>query len=189
MEARILQEAEGMIKEYAKAPREMRIDPTFCPTPRMHSWEAFAHFYASNPYDLNWLVLPTPLEGQPITKTWFVEACSSLEEKLKDIPNLSCQMLCKFMCLFKACLETFRVVKKERTDWSRYVDPDEQRGGIWLCNRLERLPVVGVLCVPPKFIVQLHEYLGGDVCNGICAFTQQNLQPFHDVPHYKILGT
>lgn len=27
------------IKEYAATPRELRIDPTFCPTPRRYSWE------------------------------------------------------------------------------------------------------------------------------------------------------
>ena len=65
------------LKEYAKAPRHLRVDPTFCPTPRMHTW-------------VNWLVLPIPPEGHPIIETWFLEACGALEEKFKDIPDLSC---------------------------------------------------------------------------------------------------
>ena len=38
----------GAIKEYTKAPRDLQIYPTFYPTPRMHMWESFARFYASN---------------------------------------------------------------------------------------------------------------------------------------------
>ena len=61
------------IESYAEAPRELRIDPTFWPTPRQFSWKDYEELLKDNPNALNYPLLPEIPHDQPMNETWFLE--------------------------------------------------------------------------------------------------------------------
>ena len=85
------------IENYAEAPRELRIDPTFCPTPRQFSWRDYEELLKDNPNTLNYPLLPEIPHDQPMNETWFLETCADIKAKYIEVLDLSYQMLVKIV--------------------------------------------------------------------------------------------
>ena len=113
------------IANYAEAPRALRIDPTFCPTPQRFSWKDYEELLKDNPNALNYPLLPEIPNDQSMNETWFLETCSDVKAKYKEVPDLSCQMLVKIMQLLLTCITTFQDVQHERSDWYKYDEPHQ----------------------------------------------------------------
>lgn len=67
-------------RDYAAAPRHLRIDPTFCPMPRRYTWPDYQQLLRDNPNALNYPLLPERSQDQPLNETWFLEACEDVEK-------------------------------------------------------------------------------------------------------------
>lgn len=93
------------IKEYAEAPRRMRIDLVFCPTPRQYTWDDFKRHQRCNPNLINFPQLPPPPieEDLPDEKSFLMTIESKLE-KYESAPDPSIVITCKFLRLFQDCI-------------------------------------------------------------------------------------
>ena len=112
------------IEDYAEAPRELCIDPCFCPVPRRYTWPEYEEKLRRNPNLLNYPKLSPPASYQPLTEENFLETLSSLYDKYHEVPDVSCRMLCKFVNLFTGCIETFKNIQYQRTQMSKFSDAD-----------------------------------------------------------------
>ena len=74
-----------MIKEYVEAPRDLTIDPKFCPFPHHHRWDKYEKMVECNPNALNFLKLPLPSYDQQISEAEFKEMIKGVLEKYKDV--------------------------------------------------------------------------------------------------------
>ena len=93
------------IIDYANAPRQCRIDPTFCPTPRRLSWETF--FALKNKY-LDYLNYPLlPLIDRFITHHYFISTLKYTIKIYEGVPNLAYKMLVKIAHMVLLIVDAF----------------------------------------------------------------------------------
>ena len=76
-----------------------------------------------NPNALNYPLCPKHLHDQPLTKTWFLEACADVEAKFINAMDLSCQMLVKIVQLPSTYINVFQDIQHQQTDWYNYDKP------------------------------------------------------------------
>ena len=112
------------IEDYAGAPRELCIDPCFCPVQRRYIWPEYEEKLRRNPNLLNYPKLPSPASDQPLTEENFLETLSSLYAKYHELPDVSCRMLCKLINLFTVCIETFKDIQYQRTQMFKFSNTD-----------------------------------------------------------------
>lgn len=59
----------------------------------------------------------------PLNETWFLETCTDIEEKYKEVQDLSCQMLVNIVQLLSTCINTFQEIQHQKIDWYKYDEP------------------------------------------------------------------
>ena len=60
------------ITTYARAPREFRIDPCYCPVRRRRNWADFERIKSTRPTWLNYPLLPAPEDNRPSTENYMI---------------------------------------------------------------------------------------------------------------------
>ena len=83
----------AVILEYANAPRYCRIDPTYCPTKRRYTWEAFERILKFYPNRLNYPALPRA--DRFCSNAYFVSTLKYAINIYDGVPDLTCRMLVK----------------------------------------------------------------------------------------------
>lgn len=96
------------IVAYAQAPRDLRINPVFCPCIRRRSWPAFQSFNQMRPNYLNYPMMPGPGKDQRPTETYMLRECQAAIQTYKAMPDLACLMLVKICKMVIAGISTFQ---------------------------------------------------------------------------------
>lgn len=92
---------------YAQAPRELRVDPVFCPWRRRQTWGDFKAFGGKTPHWLNYPLLDALDEDESITEGYVIRVANTTISQFEGVPDLACRMLVKIMKLLRACIEIF----------------------------------------------------------------------------------
>ena len=105
----------GYILEYAPAPRDRRIDPTYYPIARQYTWVQFDTISKYYPEPCNFPLLPAT--DRFCTQKNF---CSSLPHAInlyKGIPDIACRLLSKFAHTLILCIEVFEKELPHNKPW------------------------------------------------------------------------
>ena len=79
------------ILEYANAPRYCTVDPTYCPTRRRYTWEAFERILKFYPNRLNYLALPG--DDRFFSNAYFISTLKYAINMYDGAPDLACRVL------------------------------------------------------------------------------------------------
>ena len=102
----------GTLKTYYESPREMRIDPTYCPTERRYTWDQYEKMLENNPNLLNFPRVASPHSYLEINDEWMAELCETLISYYDEVPDFTIVMFCKFLRLIHTLLTCFEKEKK-----------------------------------------------------------------------------
>ncbi|MCO5596695.1 hypothetical protein L7F22_050763 [Adiantum nelumboides] len=80
------------LTNFHNTPQSLQIDPTYCPMPRRQSWAKFQKWKEKNKTLLNYPILSAQ---EPPTITYVVNTLNQTIQLLRDVPDLTCQMLRK----------------------------------------------------------------------------------------------
>ena len=97
----------GTMKIYYESPREMRIDPTYCPTERRYTWAQFEKEQEKNPNLLNFPKVASPQSYLEINDEWMAELCETVINYYEGVPDFTIVMFCKFLRLIHILLTCF----------------------------------------------------------------------------------
>ena len=92
---------------YRRSPRELQIEPTFCPCKRRYTWEKYEKIKAQFPFALNYPALPSPDHFLDLTEEWMINVCKQMLELYAGVPEFTIKMFCKFLNLILICLQDF----------------------------------------------------------------------------------
>ena len=106
-----MRRTEGALRIYRDSPRNLRIDPTFCPCDRRYSWDEFAKIRARFPLALNYPQLPSPEHYTDLTEEWMAKVCHQYLEKYAEVPDFAVKMMCKFLNLLLVCFQDFQEIQ------------------------------------------------------------------------------
>ena len=107
---------------YARAPRNLRVDPTFCPVRRRRTWEEFEKKIQVQPTWLNFPLLPAQPANEEPTEQYMVETLTQAINQFKGVPDLAYQMLTKICKMLLACIEDFHESIHTRATWVRFLE-------------------------------------------------------------------
>ena len=102
----------GTLKIYYELQREMRIDPTYCPTECRYNWEQFEKMQEKNPNLLNFPRVASPQSYLEINDKLMAELCETLISYYEGVPDFTVVMFCKFLRLIHTLLTCFEKEKK-----------------------------------------------------------------------------
>ena len=97
-----MRRTEGALQIYRDSPRELRVDPTFCPCERRYNWDEFARIQTQFPLALNYPKLPSPEHYTDLTEDWMATVCHQYLKIYADVPDFAIKMMCKFLTLLLA---------------------------------------------------------------------------------------
>lgn len=107
---------------YARAPRELRVDPTFCAVRRRRTWEEFKQKQKVQPTWLNYPLLPAHPANEEPTEACMLHTLKQAIQQFKGVPDLACQMLIKICKMILACIEDFHESIHTRATWTRFLE-------------------------------------------------------------------
>lgn len=102
----------------------MRADPVFCPTPRRYTWDDFECHQRRNPNLMNFPLMPPLPKGEIPNEENFVMMIDSLLEKYDSVPDPSIVLTCKFLSLFKDCIQGFAELQHQKIMLSQFNNID-----------------------------------------------------------------
>ncbi|MCO5578693.1 hypothetical protein L7F22_032537 [Adiantum nelumboides] len=97
-----LNEHPNDLTHFHNTPQALQIDPTYCPVPRRRSWAEFQKWKGKNKTLLNYVVLSAK---EPPTVTYVVNTSNQTIQLLKDVPDITCQMLVKIARMIITCIQ------------------------------------------------------------------------------------
>ncbi|MCO5599739.1 hypothetical protein L7F22_053846 [Adiantum nelumboides] len=97
----------------------LQIDPTYCPVPRRRSWAKFQKWKGKNKALLNYPVLSAQ---EPPTVTYVVNTLNQTIQLLRDVPDLTCQMLVKIARMIVTCIQVFRDTEDDDHPWNLFLE-------------------------------------------------------------------
>ena len=101
------------ILKYANAPRYWRIDPTYYPTKRRYTWEAFEKILKFYPNRLNY---PSLLGADRFcSNAYFISTLKYAVNMYDGAPDIACKMLVKNAHLLLLIVETLK--KELANNW------------------------------------------------------------------------
>ena len=103
---------------YKRAPKALRIDPSYCPIKRRKTWEDYEHFHARNPQWLNYPSMPAP-RGNPM-EDYVITTMEKYVEMLKDVLDFTCKIFVNILTMLLACLKTFERASDIGDKWNRF---------------------------------------------------------------------
>ena len=93
------------ILEYAAAPRDRRIDPTYCPVVRQYSWAQYDTISKYYPEPQNFPLLPPA--DRFCTEKYFLSSLFHAITLYKGVSDIACRLLSKFAHTLILCIEVF----------------------------------------------------------------------------------
>ena len=103
------------ILEYAAAPRDRRIDPTYCPVPCQYSWAQFENTCKFYPEPFNFPLLPAA--DRFCTEKYFLSSLRHAINMYKGVPDIACRLLTKFAHTLILCIEVFEKQLPHNKPW------------------------------------------------------------------------
>ena len=110
------------INAYAQAPRELRINPTFCPCIRKRSWPQFQRFLSTRPSYLNYPILCSPPPKRRPTEYYMLHELENTIELYKAVLDLACLMLVKICKMLITAITTFQNSAATNAPWTRFFE-------------------------------------------------------------------
>ena len=111
------------IIDYANAPRQCRIDPTFFPTPRRLSWETFFVLETKYPDYLNYPLLP--IVDRFVTHSYFVSTLKYAIRIYEGVLDLAYRMLVKIAHMLLLILDTFNKELSHNRPWEIFLEENQ----------------------------------------------------------------
>ena len=124
--AKWMKKRSGTLKIYYESPREMRIDPTYCPTERRYTWAQFEKEQEKNPNLLNFPRVASPQSYLEINDEWMAELCETIISYYEGVPDFTIVMFCKFLRLIHILLTCFEKEKKVDPYYYKYNLGDQE---------------------------------------------------------------
>lgn len=135
---------------YALAPRELRIDPLYCPVRRRRTWEAYHNHIKVYPSWLNYPLLPMPeSRGEP-TEEYILETLERVCEQFKGVPHLACQMMIRIASLIIACIKDFHDTIHMRAPWTKFLEG--RQGLSWNLQTTPDPQIIMGMCARIQFM-------------------------------------
>ncbi|MCO5611475.1 hypothetical protein L7F22_065728 [Adiantum nelumboides] len=100
-------------------PQYLQIDPTYCPVPRRRSWAKFQKWKGKNKALLNYPVLSAQ---EPPTVNYVVNTLNQTNQLLREVPDLTCQMLVKIARMIITCIQVFRDTEDDDHPWNLFLE-------------------------------------------------------------------
>ena len=122
----------SIILEYATAPRDRWIDPTYCPLVRQYSWAQFDTISKYYPEPYNFPLLPAA--DRFCTKKYFLSSLQHAINLYKGVPDIACRLLSKFAHTLILCIKVFEKELPHNKPWeimlegNQYLAFDLQKG-------------------------------------------------------------
>ena len=107
---------------YAMAPRELRIDPIYCPVCRYRTWEDFERNSKNNPTWLNYPLLPAPEGMRESTEHYMKQTLTQAINQFQGVPDLACQMLMKIASMILVVIDEFHQQIHTRAAWTKFLE-------------------------------------------------------------------
>ncbi|MCO5576723.1 hypothetical protein L7F22_030539 [Adiantum nelumboides] len=114
------------LTNFHNMPQYLQIDPTYCPVPRRRSWVEFQKWKDKNKALLNYQVLSAQ---EPPTVTYVVNTLNQTIQLLREVPDLTCQMLVKIARMIVTCIQVFRDTEDDDHPWNLFLEG--RRGICW----------------------------------------------------------
>ncbi|MCO5555881.1 hypothetical protein L7F22_009425 [Adiantum nelumboides] len=114
------------LTKFHNTPQSLQIDPTYYPVPRRRSWVKFQKWKGKNKALLNYPVL---LAQEPPTVTYVVNTLNQTIQLLRDVPDLTCQMLVKIARMIVTYIQAFRDTEDDDHPWNLFLEG--RRGICW----------------------------------------------------------
>ncbi len=128
------------IVAYAQAPRDLRINPVFCPCIRRRNWPAFKRFNQMRPNYLNYPLMPSPPKDHPPTESYMLDICKMTIKTYTAMPDLACLMQVKICKMLIAAISVFKDTEGIGAPWTRFFE-----GSQGLCWDLGSTPTLEIL--------------------------------------------
>ncbi|MCO5578204.1 hypothetical protein L7F22_032042 [Adiantum nelumboides] len=111
---------------FHNTPQSLQIDPTYCPVPQRRSWAEFQKWKGKNRALLNYPVLSAQ---EPPTVNYVVNTLNQTIQLLREVPDLTCQMLVKIARMIVTCIQVFRDTEDDDHPWNLFLEG--RRGICW----------------------------------------------------------
>ena len=106
------------IKMYAESPRNLRIDPSYCPCERRYRWREYERLVERQPFLLNWPRIRGPDAEDALTEQWMAKQAKYFIKYFEQVPDYTCQFFVKILRMIYVCLTGFEDAKKvDRMFW------------------------------------------------------------------------
>lgn len=116
----------GSLQRYYDSPMELRMDPTYCLWPWRYTWEHFEKQKSKSPDAINFQKVDPRESYLNITEEWMVQTCRTYIKLFTIVPNLTFQMMVKFLNLIVICLTEFEDITLENPSFHKYYMGDAQ---------------------------------------------------------------
>ena len=106
---------------YAQAPRDLRVNPVYCPCLRRRQWHVFANLQRNRPMYFNYPVLSSPSNQLSPTEDYMLKECKATIQLYQAIPDLACLMIVKICRMVIACISIFQRTEGVQAPWTRFL--------------------------------------------------------------------
>ena len=140
---------------YSLAPVRRRIDPTYCPLPRRHTWSEFydvTHAGRRKTW-LNYPKLPSPTKH--VTHDYFVHTLQAMKSQCHNIPDIACKMMETIVDMLVTVAQAFQreyLLPHQLSHPSIYYDLSQYPSTAQLMNIYAR-----VIHLPSRYIMTFEE--------------------------------
>ncbi|MCO5558512.1 hypothetical protein L7F22_012097 [Adiantum nelumboides] len=114
------------LTNFHNTPQSLQIDPTYCLVPRQQTWVEFQKWRGKNKALLNYPVLSAQ---EPPTMNYKVNTLNTTIQLLREVPDISFQMLVKIAKMIVICIQVFKDTKDDDHPWNLFLEG--RRGICW----------------------------------------------------------
>ncbi|MCO5548574.1 hypothetical protein L7F22_002034 [Adiantum nelumboides] len=114
------------LTNFHNTPQSLQIDPTYFPVLRQRTWAEFQKWRGKNKALLNYPVLSAQ---EPPTVNYVVNTLNTTIQMLREVPDISCQMLVKIARMIVTCIQVFKDTEDDDHPWNLFLEG--RRGICW----------------------------------------------------------
>ncbi|MCO5601789.1 hypothetical protein L7F22_055914 [Adiantum nelumboides] len=107
------------LTNFHNTPQYLQIDPTYCTVPGQRSWAEFQKWRGKNKALLNYPVLSAQ---EPPTVNYVVNTLNQAIQLLREVPDLTCQMLVKIARMIVTCIQVFQDTEDDDHPWNLFLE-------------------------------------------------------------------
>ncbi|MCO5563862.1 hypothetical protein L7F22_017512 [Adiantum nelumboides] len=160
------------LTNFHNTPQYLQMDPTYCSMPRRRSWAKFQKWKGKNKALLNYPVLSAQ---EPPTVTYVVNTLNQTIQLLRDVPDLTCQMLVKIARMIVTCIQVFRDTEDDNHPWNLFFEG--RRGICW--NRRDSSPRWIIMAIYSRLMYLPSHFLQTFEEAFVMGFFKISTQIFH----------